>query len=131
MFRQTHNSNTRDENCHREIIELCTLSFSALLSLSVMSVYTRIHEQSSIVFWEHDPLSQLSRAYMGSRRLMWQAQDQHGSASGPPHMLWLLDWCFVGCVTVEKGVFLALFGDLSTLFLLLGCSIQSQYENYA
>lgn len=62
---------------------------------------------------------------------MGQAQGLHASVSGPPNMLWLLDQCFVGCLTVETGVFLALWGNLSTLFLLLDCSIQFQNKNYA
>lgn len=49
MFRPTHNTNTRYEDCHWGVIELFNLTSSAPLSLSVMFVYTCIHEQSSIV----------------------------------------------------------------------------------
>lgn len=93
------------------------------LVLSCLSTHAFMNNPALSGAWANESTKQ---AYMGSRRLMCQAQGQDGSVSGPPHMWWLLAWCFVGCLTVETGVFLALLGNLSTLFLLLGCSIQSQ-----
>lgn len=114
MFRPTHNTNTRYEDCHWGVIELFNLTSSAPLSLflSCLSTHAFMNNPALSGAWTSELTEQ---EYMGSRRLMCQAQGKHGSVSGPPHMWWLLVWCFVGCLTVETGVFLALLGNLSTL----------------
>lgn len=70
----------------------------------------------------HSPLDQLNKAPLSSQRLTQQAQDYTGL-------------CHVLCMyTIPSGLrmcwSLALLPSLGTLFLLLGCCIQLQYESF-
>lgn len=68
---------------------------------------------------------------MGSQRLKRQAWELHGSAPGP---LCRCYECSLGVLveflTTGVGVSLTLLPAPRTLFLLLGCFVQPQYESF-
>lgn len=69
---------------------------------------------------EHLPLSQLSRAHVGSQKLKQQAQGIHGSAPGPLFMLWMLAWSVCGTPNCGSGCVSDSFASSWDSFLPVG-----------
>lgn len=54
----------------------------------------------------------------------------HGSGPGPLHILWLTARWFYGTINSGSGLSPTLFPVLLTVFFLLGCLVQPQYDDF-
>ena len=80
---------------------------------------------------EHGPRNQLSRARLSSQRWKWQAWvGPYMGLYQALCVLWLIAWWFCGTSNSGSGLSPTLFPALETVFFLLGCLVQPQYDDF-